>query len=155
MGTTLVAVLAYCNTLFTVNIGDSRLYLVHEDDVSQITHDHSYVQFLVDKGKMTAEEAKVSINKNIITKAVGTDSKIEPDIFINRLSKKSNAREYTAVLCSDGLSNHLSPEEIADCVSDAISIKTDRGLGTVCERLIDRANNAGGKDNITAVVITV
>lgn len=155
MGTTLVAALVYCNVLFTLNIGDSRLYLVHEGKAQQITHDHSFVQYLVDRGKMTKEEAKVSINKNIITKAIGTDREIEPDLFVNRLSKKGGSPEFIAVLCSDGLSNYLSPETITECVSDAVSIETDRGLGTVCERLIEKANEAGGSDNITAVVITV
>ncbi len=155
MGTTLVAALVYCNVMFTVNIGDSRLYLIHNGKAVQVTHDHSFVQYLVDKGKMTPEEARISINKNIITRAIGTDSEIEADIFVNRLSKKSLAREYIAVLCSDGLSNHLSPEDIAATVTDAVSIKTDRGLGAVCEELIDMANDAGGSDNITAVVVTV
>lgn len=155
MGTTLVATLVFCNTLFTVNIGDSRMYLIHDGDIQQITHDHSFVQYLVDNGKLTPEEAAVSINKNIITKAIGTDKDIEPDIFVTRLAKRSPLREYTALLCSDGLSNHLSSKEIADCVKDAVSVKTDRGLGAICEELIDRANAAGGRDNITAVVITV
>ncbi len=155
MGTTLVAALVYCDVLFTLNIGDSRLYLIHKGEAQQITHDHSFVQYLVDRGQMTPEEARVSINKNIITKAIGTDEEIEPDLFVTRLQKKGIAREYIAVLCSDGLSNHLSPEDIAECVADAVTIKTDRGLGSVCEELIDMANDAGGSDNITAVVVTV
>ena len=74
MGTTLVATLAYCDTLFTVNVGDSRMYLIHGSDVKQISHDHSYVQYLVDMGKLTPDEAKRAPNRNIITRAVGTGS---------------------------------------------------------------------------------
>lgn len=155
MGTTLVAALVVCNTLFSVNVGDSRLYLVHGAEVKQITHDHSFVQYLVDTGKMTPAEARVSINRNIITKAIGTDSEIEPDLFIDRLQKKSVRCEYVAVLCSDGLVNHLSPDDIADGVENAISVKTGRGLGSVCNSMIEVANERGGSDNITAVVVTI
>lgn len=155
MGTTLVAALVYCGVMFTVNIGDSRLYLIHKGKAEQISHDHSFVQYLVDIGRMTAEEAQFSINKNIITKAIGTDSEIEPDLFTTRLPKKSPAREYVALLCSDGLSNMVSPEEITECVSNATAVKSDRGLGVFCEELIDLANDAGGNDNITTVIITV
>lgn len=155
MGTTLVACLIYCGVMFTVNIGDSRLYLIHNDRVQQISHDHSFVQYLVDIGKMTEEEARFSINKNIITKAVGTDEEIEPDLFTTKLPKKTPQREYTVLLCSDGLSNLLFPEDIAECVDGSLTVKTNRGLGRFCEKLIDRANDSGGNDNITAVIITI
>ena len=155
MGTTLVAALLYCNVMFTVNIGDSRLYLIHKGKAEQISHDHSFVQYLVDIGRMSAEEARFSINKNIITKAIGTDPETEPDIFVTRLPKKSVSREYIALLCSDGLSNLVTPEEITDCISGALDIKSDRGLGIFCEELIDIANDAGGNDNITTVIITI
>lgn len=155
MGTTLVAALVFCNTLFSVNVGDSRLYLIHGDGVKQVTHDHSFVQYLVDTGKMTPAEARVSINRNIITKAIGTDREIDPDLFVDRLTKKNINREYVAVLCSDGLTNHLSAQDIADSVSGAVAVKSGRGLGNYCDSMISVANERGGSDNITAVVVTI
>lgn len=155
MGTTLVALLICCDVAFTVNVGDSRMYLIHKDKTEQITHDHSFVQYLVDSGKMTKEQARIAPNRNIITKAVGTADTIEPDLFTTKLLKSSSKREYTAVLCSDGLSNHLTPKEIAKTVKSAPDKKSFRALGTLCEELIDKANSAGGSDNITAVIVTV
>lgn len=155
MGTTLVATLAYCNTLFTLNVGDSRMYLVHGDEIKQISHDHSYVQYLVDMGKITPEEAKRAPNRNIITRAVGTAKETEPDIFVTRLRKASNKREYVGVLCSDGLANHVSPENIAKTALRALDADCDRALGHICEELIDLANEGGGSDNITAVLFAV
>lgn len=166
MGTTLVATLAYCNVLFTINVGDSRMYLITDGQPEQITRDHSYVQYLVDMGKMTQEEARKSINRNIITRAVGTDDSVEADIYITRLSGENitnkienswdvDDRQFVVLLCSDGLTNHVAPEEFAKVVQDAGEIRTDLALGTVAEKLIDMANAAGGTDNITAVLMTV
>ncbi len=157
MGTTLVATLVCGRTLFTVNIGDSRMYLIKDNEAVQITKDHSYVQYLVDMGKITPEEARSSINKNIITRAVGTDTGVEADIFITRLPEalRGAKEDHVCVLCSDGLTNHVSPEEIANAVKFACAVKSDRQLGPVAEFLIDLANEGGGNDNITAVIITV
>ncbi|MBR6676379.1 MAG: Stp1/IreP family PP2C-type Ser/Thr phosphatase [Clostridia bacterium] len=157
MGTTIVATLVCQRTLFTVNVGDSRMYLVKDGEATQITKDHSYVQYLVDTGKMTAEEAKRSVNRNIITRAVGTDTHVEPDIYITRLPELAEGvkQDHVCVLCSDGLTNHVSPEAIADCVKHACAVDSDRQLGTIAEILIDMANEGGGSDNITAVIVTV
>lgn len=155
MGTTLVAALVYCGTLFTINVGDSRMYLVRGNDIRQISHDHSYVQYLVDLGKITPEEARVAPNKNIITRAVGTGSSTEADIFVTHFDKKAAPHEYLGVLCSDGLTNHVPPEDIAAVSREALSAETDRALGHICEKLIELANNNGGSDNITAVLFVV
>ncbi|MCI8610406.1 MAG: serine/threonine-protein phosphatase [Clostridiales bacterium] len=165
MGTTLVATLAYCNMLFTINVGDSRMYLITNGVPEQITHDHSYVQYLVDMGKMTQQEARKSVNRNIITRAVGTDNTVEADIYVTRIPAKNitdkiensdeMADQYVALLCSDGLTNHVTPEEIANAMQDIGSIETSRALGKVAEKLIDMANAAGGADNITAVLMTL
>ncbi len=155
MGTTLIASLVYCNTVFTINVGDSRMYLVHNGQVRQISHDHSYVQYLVDLGKITAEEARHAPNRNIITRAVGTGSETEPDIFITRLQKTSKNNEYVGVLCSDGLTNHAETEDIAKIAVTALEADCDRALGHICEKLIDLANDGGGSDNITAVLFAV
>ncbi len=165
MGTTLVATLVYCNVLFTINVGDSRMYLITNGAPVQITHDHSYVQYLVDMGKMTEQEARKSVNRNIITRAVGTDDAVEADIYVTRLPTKNitdkiengdeEADQYVVLLCSDGLTNYVTPEEIADAIQDIGSIETSRALGKVAEKLIDMANAAGGADNITAVLMTL
>lgn len=155
MGTTLVATLHFCGVLFTLNVGDSRMYLIHSGKLNQITHDHSYVQYLVDQGKMTPEAARRSLNKNIITRAVGTEASVEPDIFVTRLKIQNNTPEYIGVLCSDGLTNHVSPEDICSVAEKALEATCDRALGHICEELIDLANEGGGADNITAVVFTV
>lgn len=166
MGTTLVATLAYCHVLFTINVGDSRMYLITNGEPAQITHDHSYVQYLVDMGKMTQLEARKSVNRNIITRAVGTDDTVEADIYVTRLGEnnitdkiengeESADNQYVVLLCSDGLTNHVTPEEIADAIQDIGKIETSRALGKVAEKLIDMANAAGGADNITAVLMTL
>ncbi len=157
MGTTLVATLVCMRTLFTVNVGDSRMYLIRNGIHQQITKDHSYVQYLVDNGKMTLEEAKQSINRNIITRAVGTDPSVEADIYLTRLPAAAPgcAQDHVAILCSDGLTNHVSPEEIAETVKHACAVDNDRQLGHIADLLIDMANEGGGSDNITAVIITV
>ena len=150
MGTTLVATVYCRGVLFTVNIGDSRMYLLQNGAISKVTHDHSYVQYLVDMGKMTQEEAERSMNKNIITRAVGTDRKVEADIFVTRLEKNT---PWVAVLCSDGLTNHVTPAEIAAAVKNAADLESDRALGRVAEELIQLANENGGTDNITAAIM--
>lgn len=166
MGTTLVATLAYCDVLITINVGDSRMYLITDGQAEQITRDHSYVQYLVDMGKMTQEEARKSINRNIITRAVGTDDAVEADIYVTRLSggnisdKIENSwnaddKQHVVLLCSDGLTNHVSPEEMAAVIREAGEIQTGPALDQVAGKLIDMANAAGGTDNITAVLMTL
>jgi len=157
MGTTIVATLACGCTLFTVNVGDSRMYLIKDGEISQVTKDHSYVQYLVDTGKMTVEEAKNSVNRNIITRAVGTDVSVEPDLYIPRLPdpEEGATPDHVGLLCSDGLTNHVTVEDIASCLKHACAVDSDRQLGPLAEILIDMANEGGGSDNITAVIITV
>lgn len=147
MGTTLVGCLLCGEDLYVVNVGDSRLYIARGDGIEQISRDHSYVQYLVDMGKLTPDEAKHSKNKNLITRAVGTEKKVDADVFVSLLGSGD-----TVVLCSDGLTNLVEPEEIAD----EIKACADSGdLEVVCDRLITLANDRGGIDNITAVVLSV
>lgn len=148
MGTTLVGCLIHGEKLNAVNVGDSRLYVIRADGrAEQISHDHSYVQYLVDLGKLTPEEAKTSKNKNLITRAVGTERKVEVDTFVTDI-----VHGDTAVLCSDGLSNLVEPEEIADEVTKAVE---SGDLQTACENLVALANDRGGLDNITAIILSV
>lgn len=148
MGTTLVGCILRGEALFVVNIGDSRLYIVRADGtIEQVSHDHSYVQYLVDLGKMTPEEAKNSKNKNLITRAVGTERNVEADTFIAELCHGDSV-----VICSDGLSNQLDDSEIADIVSSAAEAGD---LESACESLVDLANERGGPDNITSVILSI
>ncbi|MBE6562155.1 MAG: Stp1/IreP family PP2C-type Ser/Thr phosphatase [Ruminococcaceae bacterium] len=156
MGTTLVASLVIGNSIYTINVGDSRMYLADGDKIVQITHDHSYVQYLVDIGKMTAEEARNSMNKNIITRAVGTESDIEPDIYLTEIKKEGIdfSTGIHILLCTDGLTNHVPPEEIYRMIREGESSMVDTTEELVRE-LVDAANQNGGSDNITAVLISV
>lgn len=141
MGTTLVAMLVFRQNVYAVNVGDSRLYVIGEDGICKITRDHSYVQTLVDQGKISEEEAKDHPNKNVIMRAVGTEPEVHPDFF------KILPDGKTFVLCSDGLSNFVNDDEIEKTIKEAAT------LSEAAEGLIEKANAAGGGDNITAVIV--
>lgn len=141
MGTTLVAVLCAGNVLYTVNVGDSRMYALSSGELCQITHDHSYVQSLVDNGSISAEEAKHHPEKNVILRAIGVTANIEPDIFIGEELPDA------VLLCSDGLSNMVSDADMCEILSCGESAEE------ITDKLICSANNAGGTDNITAIVV--
>lgn len=145
MGTTLVAALVSEGRIYVVNVGDSRLYALKGGVAEQITHDHSYVQLLVDVGRLTPEQAKKSANRNIITRAVGTCESVECDVFtIDTLPD-------AILLCSDGLTNMLSAEDIGSRFGSVPTSEED--VASVCRSLIDGANENGGLDNITAAVV--
>ncbi len=147
MGTTLVSALLIGTTLYTTNIGDSRLYVSQGTSFEQITHDHSYVQYLVDTGRLTPEEAKNAPNRNIITRAVGTESNVDADVFVTEIN--ATAAPAYVLLCSDGLTNHLESTELAEILA------ADKPVEEKAKSLISRANALGGSDNITAVVIAL
>ena len=150
MGTTLVATLLCCGTLFTVNVGDSRMYLITEGSIRQISHDHSYVQFLIDTGRISPEDARTSNNRNIITRAVGTDHTVEADVYINRAVKNGYV-----LLCSDGLVNFVPAEEMYNTVNDIGKNVTEEAIDECLDTLILAANTAGGSDNITVVLMAL
>ncbi|MBQ8802123.1 MAG: Stp1/IreP family PP2C-type Ser/Thr phosphatase [Tyzzerella sp.] len=139
-GTTLVAATVIENTLYFANIGDSRLYLLN-DEIKQLSKDHSFVQEMVRLGGIKAEEAKYHPDKNIITRAVGAKEKIEIDFFEYRLKKGD-----IILMCTDGLSNMVEDDEILRIV------KSSRDVVEAVEQLIERANYNGGRDNIGVVV---
>ncbi|MBE6624516.1 MAG: Stp1/IreP family PP2C-type Ser/Thr phosphatase [Ruminococcaceae bacterium] len=149
MGTTLVAALVIQNTVFCVNVGDSRMYFMKGDRIKQITKDHSYVQYLLDIGQITEQEAENFPNKNIITRAVGTESSVKGDFI------REGASEGTyMLLCSDGLTNFVSDEGIRDIVVGSDKKNLDQiSLSLTVRRLIDCANENGGADNITALLV--
>jgi len=142
MGTTCDVVLFSENRAHIAHVGDSRVYLKRDEVFYQATHDHSLVQSLVDSGKITAEEARTHAQKNIITRVVGVDPMVEVDfIEINQ------AKNTGILLCSDGLSGPCTDDEILDIIKQS---PTDQ----ICENLIEKANSAGGPDNITVVYLT-
>ena len=147
MGTTLVAALIMGSTLYTANIGDSRLYVVQGEKIQQITHDHSYVQYLVDTGYLSPEEARTAHNRNIITRAVGTESNVDADVFVTEMDPA--VAPTFVLLCSDGLTNHIDEPQLCAIVG------ADTPIEEKPETLVSRANSLGGSDNITAVVIAL
>jgi len=147
MGTTLVGCIVSGEHAYIVNVGDSRLYAVSDGFIEQVTHDHSWVQHMIDNGAMTPEEAKRSNRKNQITRCIGIGKTVDPDLFTCSVAPGSYA-----ILCSDGLTNHVEPAEIRDIVDD-IGVSGD--IQNACESLINCANSRGGHDNITAVVLSM
>lgn len=142
MGTTFVAVTIVDGRGYVVNVGDSRLYHVHDGAIRQVTVDHSLVEELVRSGELTRQEARRHPRKNIITRAVGVEEEVLPDFFEIELAKG----DYV-LLCSDGLSNMIEDEELKDI---AVS---DRTLDEKVRYMIDKANYYGGYDNIATVLI--
>lgn len=149
MGTTLVGILTVGDErAWYINIGDSRLYFISNEGMWQLSHDHSYVQQMVDNGEMTAEEASASPMRNMITRAIGGDPTVEPDVRSVDFGFPEDGRRYL-LLCSDGLYNGPGEQEIAGIIrgEDSISVKT--------ERLVKAARNAGGQDNITVILVEI
>ena len=151
MGTTLVAALVVGDVLYAVNVGDSRLYLYNRGRLTQITRDHSLVQYLLETGKLTKEEARDYPNRNVITRAVGIDRSIESDIFSVDLSRLHD--DACAMLCSDGLSGYVEADEIRSMLSDGIAEDVPYDGDAIASSLVDAANAAGGVDNITVVLM--
>lgn len=142
MGTTVVIAVLYNGNCIVANVGDSRCYFAHNGEIKQLTKDHSLVQEMVDAGYITADEAVHHPRKNIITRALGIADDVEIDFF-----EISFGCDDKLLLCTDGLSNHVSDEDI-------LSILTDTDIQNCAEKLISLANKNGGSDNITAVVIS-
>jgi protein phosphatase len=141
MGTTLVCAAPDHGCLYVANVGDSRLYILDDDRIEQITHDHSLVEEMVRAGKLRPEQARNHPKKNIITRAIGEEGDLQIDFFDVALN-----RGDIALLCSDGLSNMVEDEQIFKIV------RSSQTLSDAGKKLIDAANNAGGKDNISVVL---
>lgn len=142
MGTTLVLASCIGNEAIVANIGDSRLYLVNDDAMTQITRDHSLVEEMVTLGGIDREMARNHPDKNIITRAVGVKEKVAADFFEVDLTKGDKL-----LLCSDGLTNMLRDEEIYQI------IQNNKELEQAAKALIDAANKNGGRDNIAVVLV--
>lgn len=142
MGTTVVVTTISGHYAYTANVGDSRMYLIADDQIRQITKDHSLVEEMVRLGQITKEEARKHPDKNIITRAVGASRKVDVDFFDEKLNPDS-----ILLMCSDGLSNMVEDEEILRIVTG------DGLLEERAQMLVKTANDHGGKDNIAVVLI--
>ena len=141
MGTTITAILEVKNIVYIANVGDSACFGINENGIKKLTKDHSLVQELVDSGCITEGEAKNHPRKNVITRAIGTNSNVDVDVF------KVDRHEYKAyLLCTDGLSNDVDEDEIWKKV-----IKSN-DFDKACNELVEMAKARGGKDNITVLV---
>ena len=142
MGTTLAAALISGKNVSVVNVGDSRVYAITASGIRQITKDHSLVQMMVERGELTPELARTYPGKNFITRAIGTDTVVECDLFHTTLD-----RGDCLLLCSDGLSNMMDDQEILFEVVHGVNKQQ------CCQRLLDIAKNRGAPDNVTSILI--
>jgi serine/threonine protein phosphatase PrpC len=142
MGATLVLALAEENRLSIVHAGDSRAYLIHNGRLKQLTKDHSIVQQMVDSGEITSQQARVHPRKNIITRALGVEPLIQVDY---------NEYEFPAgsllLICTDGLSNYLDEDAL-------LQYHANTQTAFLADRLVERAKELGGSDNITVVILS-
>jgi protein phosphatase len=145
MGTTLVAAVFFQNRVSIGHIGDSRLYRLRADKFEQLTHDHSLLQEQIDSGMLTPEQAKYSLNKNLVTRALGIEAVVPADIAEYRVEA-----DDIFVLCSDGLTDMVEADTVRDIV---VAKRAD--LAEAAAELIDIANQNGGRDNISVVLIRV
>ena len=141
MGTTITACLITKDWIKIANVGDSSCFGITNNEIIKITKDHSLVQELVDSGSISENEAANHPKKNIITRAIGTSDKVNVDIF-DIIENKYD--KY--VLCSDGLTNELTKEDIIKVINE------EKDLSLACERLVNIAKYKGGRDNITVLL---
>ncbi|VAW91643.1 Protein serine/threonine phosphatase PrpC, regulation of stationary phase [hydrothermal vent metagenome] len=144
MGTTLVMALIHNGKALIANVGDSRLYVNNGSTLTQLTTDHSLVQEMVDNGYLSEEEAYSAVSRNLITRALGISEEVEVDLIEHEIQQGD-----IFLLCSDGLSDLVIDEEISAILSESGSL-SDAG-----KKLVAAANDRGGKDNISVILITM
>lgn len=140
MGTTVVAATIKDGYLYIANVGDSRLYLI-DQDIEQITRDHSLVEEMIRVGELQRKDAKSHPDRNVITRAVGVHNMVKIDFFDVKLEEGDQI-----LLCSDGLTNMVEDQAILRIIKESESLKE------AASRLVNEANNNGGKDNISVVL---
>jgi len=145
MGTTIVVLQFYNNSFSLAHIGDSRCYRLRSDKMEQITKDHSLLQELIDRGFYTPEEARNSMNKNLVTRALGIDPIVMPDIQEDIVLKND-----IYLLCSDGLTDLVEDEDIYYTIKEFSA-----NLEEAAKQLITKANQNGGKDNISVMLCRI
>jgi serine/threonine protein phosphatase PrpC len=141
MGTTLVAAVVLGRKVYVANVGDSRAYLINRTGITQITEDHSWVEEQVRAGLLTPEQARRHPQRNLVTRALGSKPAVEVDLFEGEISAGD-----TLLLCSDGLTGRVKDQEIATIVRENLPIEAAR-------LLVDQANERGGNDNITVLIV--
>ena len=145
MGTTLVAALFFDDRVAVAHVGDSRLYRLRDGTLSLLTHDHSLLQEQIDSGLLSAEEARHSLNRNLVTRALGVDPLVEVD-----LAEHLVLPDDLNLLCSDGLNDMVPDEEIA------LALQTLSGhLELAATQLVEMANDQGGRDNVSVILVKV
>ncbi len=142
MGTTIVVAVIKDNAAVIAHVGDSRIYLVN-DNLTQLTKDHSIVQTLIESGQITVDDARIHPRKNVITRALGVETDVMADFDTLTLNSGD-----TLLLCTDGLTNFVTEDEILDTFKN-------NNISLVSEKLVDDANRNGGGDNITVVTLTL
>ncbi|CAG0982419.1 PPM family protein phosphatase [Burkholderiales bacterium] len=145
MGTTIVAAVFFANRVSIGHIGDSRCYRLRGEKFEQLTHDHSLLQEQIDSGQITAEQAKYSLNKNLVTRALGIEAIVPADIAEYRIEPND-----IYLLCSDGLTDMVDPDVVQNVVDGR---RTE--LAQAAAELVDLANQNGGRDNISIVLVRV
>lgn len=143
MGTTFLAAVINDGKLYIAHVGDCRLYIIRNERIYQITTDHTYVMEMVKAGEITYDEAKIHPKRNIITRALGIEIGITVDGLINDVLEGD-----IILICSDGLSNMLTDNEILQIVNNS-----ETEIAQKSKELINTANNNGGRDNISVIVI--
>ena len=141
MGTTLVAAVVLGRKVYVANVGDSRAYLINRTGITQITEDHSWVEEQVRAGLLTPEQARKHPQRNLVTRALGSKSTVEVDLFEGEISASD-----TLLLCSDGLTGRVDDQEIAAIVREQLPAEAAR-------LLVAQANERGGNDNITVLIV--
>jgi protein phosphatase len=142
MATTLVLCYLDMESIYVVNVGDSRAYILRDGLMTQLTEDHTYVNKLINQGTLTKSEARLHPQKNIITKALGSTKNTDPDFY--RFDLHGGDR---VLICTDGLHGELTDDEIAEI------LRKKEDLDTICRLLVDAANKNGGHDNITVICV--
>jgi protein phosphatase len=145
MGTTIVTGLFYDNRVAVGHVGDSRMYRLREGALQTITRDHSLLQEQIDSGMISVEDARHSKNKNLVTRAVGIDAEVVPEIHMHEVQPGD-----IYLLCSDGLNDMLEDEDI-----ESTLYAMQSNLTLAAEQLIQMANDNGGRDNVSVILVKI
>ncbi len=145
MGTTIVVGLFHNNVLSIAHVGDSRLYRIRNNELQQITKDHSLIQELIDRGLYTSEEAHANTPKNLVTRAMGIEADVDVDVV-----EEVVLPDDIYLLCSDGLTDLVKDEEIHLTLS-----KYSANLAQTADELMKFANKRGGKDNTSIILVRI
>lgn len=145
MGTTFIAATVFPDRTYLMNVGDSRLYLIG-NGIRQVTVDHSYVEEMIRKGEIQRKDARIHPKKNVITRAIGAEEEVEPDFY----EIEREEEDCFLLLCTDGLTNMVEDEEIRHIVMKYMNSPQEGA-----QALVKRANECGGMDNISVIIISM